>query len=515
MNRNIIQSIGYSGAGFLGCYHLGVTQCLIDHHHIIPPTRSGGGNNNNKNNSDAVVRFTGVSAGALTIAAITAGVTCTDGMNLCYDINHQTQQLCSRSLDVLHPGFSLVDIVEDNLKHRIKDSIEQHFYGGEDEYIQYINSFGGILRIGLSDRRYLLPSGRRRTRNDTTTPEDQKNVNSSSSLKNNNSPSSYVYVDQYRNVNDVIAACILSSYIPGVTGPALGTYASNHKSIIKASNQLHELIDIGYVKNGVNGQILEPIIIRNNVEQHTQQLPVVDQDSNEQQVNQRPRKPMGAMKTENTGLNWNTTMNMNHYWNKISDLRNELKNNNSKLYNMREIFWDGGLVNPFPSFDNNTIIISPIAATFHNHSSITPAIEYSSKNNNNDINNNNNETINQHMKGNSEFHHDNNKNNNKENMIDMTQSFTHFLQSLHVHNPHVQVHLTKENIRVLRYITFSTSDDSILEQKFTQGYDNAYQFLKHRNLLLPTQNNLAQPLIRPHKDNNNNNMTSSSTITQP
>ena len=62
-------------------------------------------------------------------------------------------------------------------------------------------------------------------------------------------------------------------------------------------------------------------------------------------------------------------MNINHYWNKFSDLKKELNNiSRSKLlyYNsMREIFWDCGLVNPFPSFDNNTIIISPIAATFH------------------------------------------------------------------------------------------------------------------------------------------------------
>ena len=58
-------------------------------------------------------------------------------------------------------------------------------------------------------------------------------------MKKNNSPSLYVYVDQYRNIDDdVIAACILSTRIPGVTGPALGTYASNRKSIIRASNQL-------------------------------------------------------------------------------------------------------------------------------------------------------------------------------------------------------------------------------------------------------------------------------------
>lgn len=467
-SRNI-QSIGFSGAGFLTCYHLGVTQCLIDHR--ILPASGVRTKHNHHVQSNNTLRFTGVSGGALTIAAITTGMSCSDAMNVCYDVNHQTQKLCSRSLDVLHPGFSLLDVLEGHLRRNLIESINQNYYGGEDEYMKYINSSGGLLRIGLSDRRFLVQFKRNRhhAMNDSD-KEYPRNIDSRYPLKH--SPSSYVYVDKYRNIDDVIASCLLSSYIPGITGPALGSKASIHKSILRASNQFNELVDNGCVKDGFTGRKLDAI--RHTDNDHQSHL------LNERESTEPDTTPLQKPLDDSERLNRDATTKITRYWKKLSELRDELKSR-TKIYHTREIFWDGGLVNPFPSIDKDTIIVSPIAASFNYNSSITPAIEYSCSVTNDDSFDH--DTKRHHEKFNqtedNKYHTDNNVN------FDGKQFLTNFLQSLNLH-PHMHVHLTKDNIRTLRYIVFSTSDDSVLEKKFTQGYDNAYQYLNRRNLLLST-----------------------------
>lgn len=63
-----IPSFGFSGAGFLTCYHLGAAKCLLEH-----------GLLNLEQNDDPPL-LTGVSGGALTVAAIAAGVNPEIGM---------------------------------------------------------------------------------------------------------------------------------------------------------------------------------------------------------------------------------------------------------------------------------------------------------------------------------------------------------------------------------------------------------------------------------------------------
>ena len=85
-----IPSFGFSGAGFLTCYHLGAAKCLSEHgllnldHHDNRPT------------------LTGVSGGALTIAAIAAGVNPEVGMATTLAVAERTRQ--QGFLDSFNPG---------------------------------------------------------------------------------------------------------------------------------------------------------------------------------------------------------------------------------------------------------------------------------------------------------------------------------------------------------------------------------------------------------------------------
>lgn len=332
-----ITSIGFSGAGFLACYHLGVVSCLIDHGVLLPP-RTGGGDSNSTSRAAVVIHeqivLTGVSAGSLVAAAVVAGVDVATGMQSVLNVSRTTRQEAGR-LDALQPGFSLIDVVEREFGQLLRQAVRED----PESFLQRVNRG---LRIGLTDRRVFPPVGY--------------------------NPYAFLYVDSFRSIEDVIAACILSSFVPGVTGPALGSFAQRNHAVVRASAVMTEMIERGCVKKGVTGEPLK------NETNHTQK------------------------------------------------------------HGVREICWDGGLVNAFPTVDKDTIIVSPIAADFHN-ASISPAIEY---------------------------------NDSK-------------VRSLAV-NPLVNLHLTGANAATLRCMVLS-SDDAVLEQKFAQGYDNAMQFLKQSSLV--------------------------------
>jgi len=108
------------------------------------------------------------------------------------------------SLDALTPGFSLIDQVEgpfrDALAKALDNAVGIH---DVDPHLFRRRVPDGSLRIGLTDRRGLWP------------------ISSPVSSYRERFLDSYRYVDAYRNVEDVVAACMLSSYIPGLTGPLL------------------------------------------------------------------------------------------------------------------------------------------------------------------------------------------------------------------------------------------------------------------------------------------------------
>ena len=50
------------------------------------------------------------------------------------------------------------------------------------------------------------------------------------------------YIDEYRNIDDVVAACMLSSYIPGATGPFLSQTTKLNQTVDRSNKCLRSLI---------------------------------------------------------------------------------------------------------------------------------------------------------------------------------------------------------------------------------------------------------------------------------
>ena len=219
----IIPSIGFSGAGFLGCYHVGVAASLHKHGIIPNPT------DDDSYDTNKMPLLTGVSAGSMIASATLAGVNPEpDGMEVVLTAARRTRELQNKqkliNLDVLTPGFSLIDQVESPFREALVKAL-----GGYCETDKSGNTTihdidpelfarrfsNGSLRIGLTDRRGLWPP--------------PLPFNSSRLLE------SYRYVDTFRNLEDVVACCMLSSYIPGATSTLpssfLGSLLNSSSSI--------------------------------------------------------------------------------------------------------------------------------------------------------------------------------------------------------------------------------------------------------------------------------------------
>lgn len=201
MARQRLSSIGFSGCGFLACYHLGVVACL----------------NENNVQFDHVL---GVSGGALVAAGIATGVQPLAGMKVVHQISIEASKLAA---DTLHPGFSLVDVMELHVSKLLKDAVADNK--------SHFEKFKQNLHIGLTDRRVFPPVGY--------------------------NPKAYLFVDEFRDVEDLIAACVLSCFIPGLTGPALGNQSSHNKAVDRATTRIKEMIQLGFVKQS-SGVPLRP-----------------------------------------------------------------------------------------------------------------------------------------------------------------------------------------------------------------------------------------------------------------
>jgi len=314
-------SFGFSGAGFLGCYHVGVASCL--HRQGLLP---------NPNDSSASPPFvTGVSAGSMIAAAILAGVNPDpDGMEVVLEAARKTRELTKAhgsnvSLDVLTPGFSLVDQVETpfraaiikNLGGTIPDSGQLHGENGNlydiDPDLFKRRFPDGSLRIGLTDRRVLGPG---------------------------NILEAYRYVDSYRNVEDIVASCMLSSYIPGGTGPL----------------HLHDKVPGFLTGLFVTNDTSSVNEIKNTAGEHESMNDTVHRAGRRLRHMERD----GLVKHGKTGLPIVPEQHKQH-----SDPTQAVTLNSTD-------FLDGGIADVFPTFDAQTIIIAPVNGVFHPNPAICP-----------------------------------------------------------------------------------------------------------------------------------------------
>jgi len=188
-------------------------------------------------------------------------------------------------------------------------------------------------------------------------------------------PQAYAYVDHYRSVEDMVAACLLSSYVPGVTGPIMGNKCpSTNRSVLRAHDIVNELVGLGAVKHGVTHEIVLP------------------------------------PETEKS----------------------------------REVFWDGGMVNMFPIYDSETLVVTPLGARL----SPNPFISRYSGGGSNEK--------------------DSRSNYMPSNLIRV--------------NERAEFEVTIDNITTLTKIVAS-SDIAFVEKMFSRGYDDASNFLSRNNLM--------------------------------
>lgn len=389
MATSALPSIGFSGAGFLGCYHVGVAACLkrqgwlclddtANKTTTIQPTTI----------KPLATLLTGVSAGSMIAAATAAGVAPEpDGMDVVLTAARRTRELSKKSplptFDALTPGYSLIDAVEGSFREAIVgalggtlpsqsqqqqceiDCSSDSLYDIDPELFQ--RRFPkGSLRIGLTDKRALLSS--------FPPPSPLSSL-----------PTAYRYVDTYRNAEDVVAACMLSSYIPAVTGPLLQDNVND--TVQRASRQLHEMTKLGMVKDG-----------------------------------------KGESKIDTSS-------------------------HDEEDYSTQ--YWDGGIADVFPTFDDDTIIVSPISGLYSNPV-ICPAMQQS------------NEVEDQSL--------------NKSSMQNLLQSYVPTLPETFRHCSKSNLGLNMQNARTVKEMILSSDDDQ-LYQRFREGYDDTTRYLNEKGLL--------------------------------
>ncbi len=410
-NRFALPSLGFSGAGFLGAYHAGVAACLLKHNYLLQPMEkriTDGGNGTSTGSGGAAATavtsknppiLTGVSAGAIISAAISTGVKIDDAMDVLFEINHRTKMKSHSMLHSFTPGFSLVDQVEDLIMDAFRVALGGSKRGGKgggsggdmDDYdidllMNRIDG-GRLLRIGLTDRRSILRSiGSNDDKNSRSTP---------SSLKEESSPSSfittreflvkgnlnmYVYTSKYRNLKDIVSTAILSSYIPIGTGPLRANEPNTNNTAVKDSFQtVQEMEELGYIRHGVTGEIVNQTMY-------------------------------GSSSHDDDGDDDTTT----------------------SFFSRESYFWDGGLVNMFPTIDESTVMVTPLNCQFSNPYIAPDAIT------------------------------DNN----------------HYINI----DKNVSLGMNMQNLQLFRKM-LKSSDPEYLDEKFKDGYDDTQKFLKEKGLL--------------------------------
>ncbi|KAL7534162.1 hypothetical protein ACHAWF_004742 [Thalassiosira exigua] len=420
------RSLGFSGAGFLGCYHVGVAACLQRHGWLPSPDHDTRG-------SKEMPLLTGVSAGSMIAAATLAGVKPDpDGMEVVLTAARRTRELSSPqmqqrqkqtydskpstplgnfpiSLDVLTPGFSLIDQVEGPFREAMVKALGGYCSMDDSNNVTihdidpvlFSRRFPeGTLRIGLTDRRELWPPSTQLVK-------------------------AYRYVDTYRNLEDVVACAMLSSYIPGLTGPlklkdkvpkyleglldtTVNEKRRNHlgpsiglDASDRAGIRLKELAHLGFVKHGKTG------------------LPLVEEADQSEGTEKDSTNSGGATN-----------------------------------------YWDGGIADMFPTFDSSTVVVSPLNGVFAPNPAISPQFpgEKTDTTNLGECDDGSG-TLNQQQRD--------------------SESTTLFDALIRPHLPTTFRHchkcemgLNSQNTRAAIKMAFSSSDDD-LYSRFRDGYDDA------------------------------------------
>ena len=381
-DRFQIKSISFSGAGFLGVYHCGVYDCLLKHGHLLRPLEIiPECHEFDRRTLCSPPILTGVSAGALISTAISCGVTPENAMSVCLDVAEQTKRQ-GGILDVLKPGFSLIDTLErtfvSELKKALGGSGDCKAAGDHNDSDYDIDLLmnriqnGRLLRIGLTDR---------------------TKVNLAS-LKSD--LSAYVYVDQYRDIYDIVSAAILSSYIPIGTGPLSLQLAqqSNNLAISRAWERVKTMEQLGFLKHGESS------------------LPVV---------------------------------------------RSTTATDDSPDYETPYI--DGGIANICPEIDNQTLMVCHMNGAYGKHG-IAPTGRY-----------------------NIDYEElDSVSTSDKDEATSISNTFFNLTNSVIHISDRVKFGLNQENL-LTAYLMARSSESSLLEERYREGYDDAYRYLNEHNLL--------------------------------
>ena len=136
----------------------------------------------------------------------------------------------------------------------------------------------------------------------------------------------YAYVDGYRDVRDIVAAAVMSSYVPpGITGPIGFEQASRfgNLAIKRSSERLEEMERLGFVRHETT---LDSTVVGDN--------------------ERAPERP-------------------------AEDFTADMDATESSA--SRAIFLDGGLVNAWPVVDDETLVVSPIEGKFGPNPYICPS----------------------------------------------------------------------------------------------------------------------------------------------
>lgn len=112
-----------------------------------------------------------------------------------------------------------------------------------------------------------------------------------------------------------------------------------------------------------------------------------------------------------------------------------------------EVYWDGGLSNMWPVVDESTLVVSILNGNFHPNPYISPQIKNENENNENKNNDSNNS----------------------------------FFSEISL-NDRCQVGFNYQNLLAMKLCLRST-DESVYETEFKNGYQDANRFLKEHNLL--------------------------------
>ena len=257
--------------------------------------------------------------------------------------------------------------------HRLDDGDTPDY--DVDLLLRRING-GKNLRIGTTDRRVFPPFGQNKR--------------------------AYCYADEYRNVEDILAMCLASAYVPFVTGPVLGSRCiSSNKTILRAHRRIEAMTQLGYIKDGTTNRPIPTIA---------------------------STRPDTAQFTES---------------NRSDTTTSTTNDDDNSHQNSREILWDGGLVNIWPVYDDDTLIVTPMNVVCSPNPFVSPA------------------------------------GTKQAGAVDASRFSIPLDENVRL------VVSPMDNIRSVRHMILS-SDDATLEAKFQEGYDDTKGFLSREGLLKST-----------------------------